>query len=803
MPCVQVRIAAHSKSLSTPVPNLRAVSSALAPIVLAILASGTAWAQSQAQHVYASGGTAVFGFAKDSTTGALTATSGSPYSETLIGSALAVDPLGRFVYALNPNANNVSVFAIDQTTGALAKVPDSPFTADDATTPQVLAAEASGKFLYVGNHQGSQSGFTTVGVIDIYSIDPNTGALASATPTPTPGPFNPVSMVVDAKGRFLYVYQGPNGATGDAGGAIEASQIDPITGLLTPSLSSCSGGGFGLALAIDPKLRFLFAGRGDQQGYIDACTISPVDGSLQSIGTVRFPDENVFPDAMAIDSSGQFLYVVTSQRTMRAYSIDQTTGVLTELPNSPLPGILLGFSIVADPQGPFLYALGGKGIVGFRVDPLTGALTQIAEVLTTGSVAVAISGTPVLASSGPVAALSPTSVDFGNVTVGSTTAPLVVYVVNTGDQTLDFSSPAISITGTNSSDFQPTNTCGATLVPNQNCTISVNFTPSAAGTRSASLTISDNAPGSPQSVPLNGQGVTPQPAVYLVPGNVTFLETLLGNSSSAKTVSVTNSGQATLTISSVALSGSNSNDFSQTNDCTSLAPAASCAIHVTFTPLASGQRAASILITDNAAGSPHTVALLGVGDAPFTVAPNGLNPTSLTITAGQTAQYELQLTPAAGFTGAVTLACSGAPLEAACAVSPTSAQVNNANPIPFSVSVATTARSFVVPFRLVARHEPLGMIRWPLILFFALVILFLRGMGAKTAARTTILRCSRVAAGFALLAIGGVCGCGGGGSASPVQPPPPTGTPAGKSTITVTAAHGTITEPLQLTLIVK
>jgi len=76
-------------------------------------------------------------------------------------------------------------------------------------------------------------------------------------------------------------------------------------------------------------------------------------------------------------------------------------------------------------------------------------------------------------------------------------------------------------------------------------------------------------------------------------------------------------------------------------------------------------------------------------------------------------------------------------------------------------------------------------------------------MGAKTAARTTILRCSRVAAGFALLAIGGVCGCGGGGSASPVQPPPPTGTPAGKSTITVTAAHGTITEPLQLTLIVK
>ena len=801
MPCVQVRTAVRSGPLCSRVPSLRAVSFTLA-VALAILASASAHAQSQAQHVYASGGTAVFGFAKDSTTGALTATSGSPYSQTLDGSALAVDPLGRFLYVLNPNANDVSVYAIDQTTGALSNVPNSPFTADDATTPQVLAAEANGKFLYVGNHQGSQSGFTTVGVIDIYSIDANTGALASATPTPTPGPFNPVSMVVDAKGRFLYVYQGPNGATGDAGGAIEASQIDPITGLLTPSLSSCSGGGFGLALAIDPKLRFLFAGRGDQQGYIDACTISPVDGSLQLIRTARFPDQNVFPDAMAIDSSGQFLYVVTSQRTMRAYSIDQSTGALTELPNSALPGILLGFSIVADPQGPFLYALGGKGIVGFQVDPLTGALTQIAEVLTTGSVAVAISGTPVLASSGPVAALSPTSVDFGNVTVGSTTAPLVVYVVNTGDQTLDFSSPAISITGANSLDFSQTNTCGVTLAPNQICTISVNFTPSATGTRSASLTISDNAPGSPQSVPLSGQGVTPQPAVNLVPSNLMFPNTLQGSSTDLK-VAVTNSGQATLTISSVALSGSNPSDFSQTNDCTSLAPASSCTIHVAFTPVASGQRGASIFITDNAAGSPHTVALLGVGDAPFTVVPNGLNPTSLTITAGQTAQYELQLTPAAGFTGAVTLACSGAPLEAACAASPSSAQVNNANPIPFSVSVATTARSFAVPFQLAPRRAPLEMIRWPLILFFGLVILFLRRMGAKTAARTTILTWSRVAAGFALLTIGGVCACGGGGSGIPVQSPPPVGTPAGKSTITVTATHGTITEQLQLTLIVK
>src|SRR5207245_6520033 len=111
MPCVQVGTAVRNGPLCSRVPSLRAVSFTLA-VALAILASASAHAQSQAQHVYASGGTAVFGFAKDSTTGALTATSGSPYSQTLDGSALAVDPLGRYHYVLNHKAYDVTVLAL-------------------------------------------------------------------------------------------------------------------------------------------------------------------------------------------------------------------------------------------------------------------------------------------------------------------------------------------------------------------------------------------------------------------------------------------------------------------------------------------------------------------------------------------------------------------------------------------------------------------------------------------------------------------------------------------------------------------
>src|SRR5207245_9318086 len=111
MPCVQVGTAVRNVPLCSRVPSLRAVSFTLA-VALAILASASAHAQSQAQHVYASGGTAVFGFAKESTTGALTATSGSPYSQTLDGSAHDVDPLGRYHYVLNHKAYDVTVLAL-------------------------------------------------------------------------------------------------------------------------------------------------------------------------------------------------------------------------------------------------------------------------------------------------------------------------------------------------------------------------------------------------------------------------------------------------------------------------------------------------------------------------------------------------------------------------------------------------------------------------------------------------------------------------------------------------------------------
>jgi plastocyanin len=110
------------------------------------------------------------------------------------------------------------------------------------------------------------------------------------------------------------------------------------------------------------------------------------------------------------------------------------------------------------------------------------------------------------------------------------------------------------------------------------------------------------------------------PAANLSPTALTFSSQNIGTSSTAQSIILTNTGTALMTISGIAIAGANGGDFSQNNNCIpggspsgSLAPQASCTINVIFTPLLSGSRTATLVITDNAAGSPQTAALSGTG----------------------------------------------------------------------------------------------------------------------------------------------------------------------------------------------
>jgi len=215
----------------------------------------------------------------------------------------------------------------------------------------------------------------------------------------------------------------------------------------------------------------------------------------------------------------------------------------------------------------------------------------------------------------PAVGLSTSSLTFASQTLNTTSASQTVTLTNTGNAVLNLSS--IGLTGTNSSDYAETTTCGSTVAANNgNCTISVTFTPTATGSRTAAVTITDNATGSPQTITLTGTGANANaPAVGLSTSSLTFASQTLNTTSASQTVTLTNTGNAVLNLLSIGLTGTNSSDYAETTTCGSTVAAnnGSCTISVTFTPAASGTRTAAVTITDNATGSPQTVALSGTG----------------------------------------------------------------------------------------------------------------------------------------------------------------------------------------------
>jgi Abnormal spindle-like microcephaly-assoc'd, ASPM-SPD-2-Hydin len=239
--------------------------------------------------------------------------------------------------------------------------------------------------------------------------------------------------------------------------------------------------------------------------------------------------------------------------------------------------------------------------------------TRIANIsITDSATGVPLSGTSVAATA-PFASFSPSSVTFANQTLNTSSSASAIILTNSGTATM--TGITISITGANAGDFSQTNNCTATLTASSSCTINTVFKPTILGTRTGNVSVSDNAPGSPQVVGLSGTGVVPTaPGITLTPASLAFGNQTQGVVSQAQVITLLSSETANLTVSSVTITGANSGDFSQTNNCVgTLVPAQSCTINVTFTPTSTGARSASVSVADNAAGNPHTVPLAGTG----------------------------------------------------------------------------------------------------------------------------------------------------------------------------------------------
>jgi YD repeat-containing protein len=228
--------------------------------------------------------------------------------------------------------------------------------------------------------------------------------------------------------------------------------------------------------------------------------------------------------------------------------------------------------------------------------------------------------------------ITPSSLTFSTQLIGTTSLSQPVVVKNVGTMPLFLS---VGVNG----DFLEGSNCPARLAPGTSCTANVSFKPTATGTRTGNLLLSDNASASPQNVLLTGTGQG-FPIVSLSTTSLTFGLQVFGSTSASKSVVLRNTGTTTLAISSIVASG----DFIvPTKTCgSSLAPQTNCTISVAFKPTAVGTRTGTLMITDNASGSPHTVSLSGTGTAVT------LSPTALTFSP------QLVGTTSAGHTVTVT-----------------------------------------------------------------------------------------------------------------------------------------------------
>jgi subtilase family serine protease len=238
----------------------------------------------------------------------------------------------------------------------------------------------------------------------------------------------------------------------------------------------------------------------------------------------------------------------------------------------------------------------------------------------TGTVSLTITGksgsltsqTSVSLSVNPLAtgiSVAPSSLTFATTVVGATSAAKTVTLSNGGTVTLDIA--GITTTANFAVTTAGKAPCGATLAGGKSCTIGVTFTPTQAGTLTGTLSISDNASNSPQTVALSGKG---EAQAALTPASATFAATTVGATSAAKVFTLHN--YQSVLLKNIVISTTGAFSVSSTTCTATLTSSATCTIDVVFTPTAVGVTTGTLSVSDSATNSPQTASLTGTGKAP-------------------------------------------------------------------------------------------------------------------------------------------------------------------------------------------
>jgi hypothetical protein len=583
------------------------------------------------------------------------------------------------------------------------------------------------------------------------------------------------------------------GATGSTSPAVDSAELPAVDSaeLYDPGSAAFSVTGSLITARMDATATLLQNGTVLIAGGLT--TASPSQGESPTLSSAELYEQvGITPGSLLF--SNQAAHTVSAPQTVRltnnlpsplniasitvsganASDFTETSNCVQNLPAGSSCSIEVTFTPVA---------------VGTRTANLT-----IANGISPSPMQIQLNGTGVAPA--PVVSLSSTEVSFGTQTLEVASAPQIVTLTNTGNANLIIQS--VSLGGGSPADFVIANgsTCknNATVAPSASCAIQLTFLPMTLGSRTAAVSITDNAAESPDMIGLSGTG-TPVPVVSVTPSSVSFPTQYVGTSGIPQSVTLTNNGSVALNVTGITASPS---DFGVLNACgNTVAVGASCAIGIFFDPTAGGPRSGTLTIADNGSGSPQTVALTGSAQD-FSMTPG--SGASATVSAGQTANYTVSLAPAGGFAQSVSLTCAGVPTWSTCSVSPGTIALSAKLATTATVTVATTARSMSWPVR------P-GTERIPLILLLVGASFLLVLVLSQRRLNLQWLRfCGTPALAIALLAglaltltsCGGGSSSGGGGGS---------GTQAGNYTISVTGSFNTgstnLAHTTNLTLVVR
>jgi 6-phosphogluconolactonase len=318
----------------------------------------------------------VSALSSDPSTGVLTPISGSPYNTGMGSRVLVKDPVRAHIYVANAQSGDISSFSMNTTTGALTPLL-APTTVEAGV--DAIAIDPLGQFMYVVSGNSAN--------LWIFSIA-SSGALTPLSGTPIVISSSGVvssSVLIDPSGKYLYLTTSSSSAVT---GSVFGYSRDTTTGRLVvlPGFSIPVAGQVNHGV-FDPSGKFLLLTGNNVSGTAGGLSVFSLDASTGSLTLANgspFPVRDD-PAGVAVDATGKYVYVPnTADATISAFTLDFSTGALTTVSGSPFPsggnGTINGpLGIVAATTGEFIYVCNASNDVSaFSINGATGALTPLA-----------------------------------------------------------------------------------------------------------------------------------------------------------------------------------------------------------------------------------------------------------------------------------------------------------------------------------------------------------------------------------------------------------------------------------------